>query len=86
MTIETLRTVFLLFLIAEFVLAIFYLRRCQLNFGAYALWGLFALLVPVLGPFLVILSRPGNCAYKGKQPYRRTRRAALGTGGRVRRR
>ena len=86
MTAQTLRTIFLLFLISEFTLAIFYLRRCQLNFYAYALWGLFALLVPVLGPFLVILARPGNCARK-KVPYsRRTRRVAAGTGERSRRR
>ena len=64
MTIETLRTIFLVFLIAEFVLAIFYLRRCDLHFGVYTLWGIFALVVPVLGPFLVILSRPGGCARK----------------------
>ena len=73
MTVETLQTIFLLFLIAEFLLAIFYLRRCQLNFGAYTLWGLFALLVPVLGPFLVILSRPGKCYQKRKPAYHRGR-------------
>lgn len=73
MTVETLRMIFLSFLIAEFVLAIFYLRRCQLHFGAYTLWGLFALLVPVLGPFLVILSRPGGCARKRNPTPRRGR-------------
>jgi hypothetical protein len=73
MTVETLRTIFLVFLIAEFLLAIFYLRRCQLQFCAYTLWGLFALLVPVLGPFLVILSRPGDCAPKRDPRSRRVR-------------
>lgn len=64
MTIETIRIIFLFFLVSEFVLAIFYLRRCQLRFSAYTLWGLFALLLPVLGPFVVILARPGNCPRK----------------------
>ena len=73
MTIETLRLIFIVFLMAEFVLAIFYLRRCDLKLCAYTLWGLFALLVPMVGPFLVILSRPGNCAYKGRQVSRRGR-------------
>lgn len=67
MTIETLRLIFLFYLIVAFVLAIFYLRRCQLSFGEYVLWGLFALVVPVLGPFLVILSKPGKRSDKGRQ-------------------
>ncbi len=67
MNIETLRIIFLSFLIAEFLLAVFYLRRCELHFGAYTLWGLFALVVPILGPFIVILSRPGSCPRK-RQP------------------
>ncbi len=64
MTIETLRIIFLSFLIAEFLLAIFYLRRCELHFGVYTLWGIFALVVPIMGPFIVILSKPGNCPRK----------------------
>ena len=73
MTIETLRIIFLLYLIAAFVLAIFYLRRCQLSFSEYALWGIFALVVPVLGPFLVILARPGSKSRRRRQAYRRGR-------------
>ena len=73
MSSETLRTIFLLYLIAAFLLAIFYLRRCQLSFGEYTLWGLFALLLPALGPFLVILAKPGSCYDSRKQIFRRGR-------------
>jgi hypothetical protein len=40
-------------------LAIFYLSRRQLLWHQYLGWGLVALIFPLLGPFLVILSRPG---------------------------
>lgn len=60
MNAERLRLLLAVFLVAMYVLAILYLRRRNLSLGAYMLWGLFALLVPALGPFLVILSRPGG--------------------------
>ena len=47
-------------LLALYLLAMFFLRRRNLADGEYLLWGLFALLVPALGPFLVILLRPGK--------------------------
>jgi hypothetical protein len=48
------------YLVAMFVLAFVYLRRRPLTWVQFAAWGLFALLIPALGPFLVILARPGN--------------------------
>lgn len=42
------------------MVAIFYLRQRKLSTMAYLLWGLFAVVVPVLGPYLVIISRPGE--------------------------
>lgn len=42
------------------LLAALYMRRRELSSGAFILWGLLALLVPLLGPFLVILSHPGH--------------------------
>lgn len=42
------------------ILAAFYLRRRKLSPRAYLGWGLFALFLPLIGPFLVILSRPGQ--------------------------
>ena len=42
------------------LLAVFYLRRRRLSFMAYSMWGLLAIALPVLGPFLVIALRPGT--------------------------
>jgi len=42
------------------LLAAFYLRRRGMSAREYIAWGLLALLVPLLGPFLVILSHPGS--------------------------
>jgi hypothetical protein len=60
MSAERLRALLILCLIAMYVLSVFYLRRRPLTFVQFAGWGLFALLVPALGPFLAILSRPGG--------------------------
>jgi ABC-type bacteriocin/lantibiotic exporter with double-glycine peptidase domain len=60
MTAETMRLLLVAFLFAMYLLAILYLRRRPLTWIQFAAWGLFALLVPVLGPFLTILARPGT--------------------------
>ncbi len=60
MNADTVRLLLLGFLVAMFALAVMFLRQRRLSTWAYALWGLFALLVPAVGPFLVILSRPGK--------------------------
>ena len=41
------------------LLAMFYLSRRALGWTEYLAWGVFAVLLPVLGPFLVIALRPG---------------------------
>ena len=41
-------------------LALYYLSRRRLSTYEYAAWGLLAILVPLLGPFLVIYLRPGE--------------------------
>ena len=56
----TLRLLLIGYLVATYLLAMLYLRRRPLTLGQFAAWGLFALFVPALGPFLVILSRPGG--------------------------
>jgi len=60
MNAEVLRLLLAVSLIAMYVLAMLYLRRRRLGLGAYLFWGLFALSLPALGPFLVILTRPGG--------------------------
>jgi hypothetical protein len=42
------------------LLAGLYLRRRKLTFSEYLRWGLIIVLLPLVGPFLVILSRPGK--------------------------
>ena len=55
-----LKAVLVITILAMAFLSVFYLRRRQLSWAAYCFWGLVALVLPVLGPFLVIVSRPGK--------------------------
>lgn len=57
---NTLRIVLAAFLFMMYLLAMFYLHRRSLMPRQFLFWGLLALLVPLLGPFLVIASRPGK--------------------------
>ena len=56
----TLRLLLVISLVAMYILAMLYLRRRPLTLGQFTAWGLFALFIPALGPFLTILSRPGS--------------------------
>ncbi len=60
MNAAVIRTLLLVDIIAMALLAFFYLRGRELAWHEYLSFGLVALLVPLLGPFLVILSRPGK--------------------------
>ena len=60
MNAETLRLLLTGYLVAAFVLTLTYLRRRPLTWVQFAAWGLFALLVPALGPFITIMARPGD--------------------------
>lgn len=42
------------------MVAVLYLRQRKLSTLAYFMWGLLALMLPVLGPYLVIIARPGE--------------------------
>jgi hypothetical protein len=42
------------------LLAIFYLRKRHLTWWEFCGWGLLALMLPLVGPFLVIFLRPGK--------------------------
>ncbi len=42
------------------LLAIFYLRQRRMSFHEYLAWGLFAVFVPLFGPFWVIYMQPGK--------------------------
>ena len=65
---DTMRTLLVGCMAGMALLAAFYLRRRQLGTGAFILWGLLALLVPLLGPFLVILNHPGQLRPQFRRP------------------
>lgn len=67
---DVLRILLFLDVLGMALLAAFYLRRRELSWWAYLLWGLVALLIPILGPFLVIASRPGHPRVVGKRSSR----------------
>lgn len=47
-------------LVGVALVAAFYLRRRRLPFSAYLGWGMLILLVPLIGPFVVLLAAPGK--------------------------
>ncbi len=65
------------FLAAMATLALLFLRTRRLSFTSYALWGLLAIMVPALGPFLVIAARPGRGEAAPRRGARRRRRVPL---------
>jgi hypothetical protein len=59
LSVETMLSLLLLCILSMALLAAFYLRQRRLSVGAYLLWGSLLIFLPLLGPFLVILARPG---------------------------
>jgi hypothetical protein len=59
LTPETMRLLLAISLVGMALLAILYLRRRSLSPAEYLAWGLLIVLLPFLGPFLVVLLRPG---------------------------
>lgn len=57
---DVLRTFLILSHSGMACLALFFLRNRALVLAEYLAWGLLAMLVPFLGPFLVILFKPGQ--------------------------
>ncbi len=47
-------------MVAMALLALFYLRERRMRWVDYCCWGFLALFVPLMGPFLVIVNRPGE--------------------------
>jgi hypothetical protein len=56
---DAMRALILICLLAMAALAAIYLSRRSLSVAAYIAWGLLIVCVPLLGPFLVILTHPG---------------------------
>jgi hypothetical protein len=55
---DIIRLLLLVDVIGMAALALLYLRRRHLDLLTYLAWGLLAVLLPILGPFLVIVFRP----------------------------
>ena len=54
------RVLIILDIVSMALLAIFYLRKRRLTWWKFFGWGLLALMLPLVGPFLTIFLRPGN--------------------------
>ena len=65
---DLMRALVLLDIVAMALFAIFYLRRRPLSWLAFLGWGLLAVLVPILGPFVVIAARPGCSRRRTRLP------------------
>lgn len=59
---DVLRILLLATIVTLAVMALLYLRRRKMDWQTGLAWVLLALLVPVLGPILVISMRPGKLA------------------------
>jgi hypothetical protein len=57
---DSIRLLILLCMVVMGMLAAFSLRRRELPIRVYAFWGLVAVLIPLIGPFIVIWIQPGN--------------------------
>ena len=68
---QVMRLLLLLCALSMALMAAFFLRRRELPLMGYLFWGLLALLIPLIGPFLVIWLQPGKAqveAPAGDQP------------------
>jgi hypothetical protein len=63
---DLLRALLLLDVVGMLILAIFYLRQRPLSWFAFLAWGLLAVLVPVLGPFIAIAAQPGRARRRSR--------------------
>jgi hypothetical protein len=54
------RTILLVDIVAMALFSLFYLRQRRMSWPSFCCWGLLAIIIPVLGPFLVITNRPGE--------------------------
>ena len=59
-TAGVIRVVMMIDMVAMALFALFYLRQRQMSWISMLGWSLLAIFLPVLGPFLVIVNRPGQ--------------------------
>jgi hypothetical protein len=68
LSVETMRYLLAAFLIGMALLALLFLRQRELTTSQIIGWGLLIVLVPLLGPFLVIAIKPGAERRPARRP------------------
>jgi hypothetical protein len=63
---DLMRSLLFVCMLAMVILAVFYLRQRKLTHLAYVLWGLVAILIPIIGPFIVIWMKPGKQQFQSQ--------------------
>ena len=65
---DLMRFLLLVCMLTMVILAVFYLSRRKLTHLAYVLWGLVAILIPIIGPFMLIWMKPGKPQFQSETP------------------
>ena len=73
---EIMRVLLTINIIGLALIALLYLRRRKLSPAGYLGWGVLLLLLPVLGPLLVIAAAPGKSRLPTRQASPQANRAA----------
>jgi hypothetical protein len=60
MTADVIRTMLIVDMVALVLLALIYIRQRKMSIVEYCCWSLLAIILPVIGPFIVIANRPGQ--------------------------
>ena len=67
LTPDLMRSLLLVCMLTMAILAVFCLRQRKLAHPAYFFWGLVAILIPIIGPFIVIWIKPGKQQFQYQQ-------------------
>ena len=57
---DLMRWLLLFGMLAMVILSALFLRQRRMSITAYALWGMLAIFIPILGPFMVVWIKPGT--------------------------
>lgn len=63
LSVEGLRLLLSICLLGLVLIAAFFLRSRKLTMVEYLGWGMIVIFIPLLGPFLAIVARPGHPRY-----------------------
>ena len=63
---DLMRSLLLICMLTMVILAVFFLRQRKLTHLDYVFWGLIAILIPIIGPFVVIWMKPGEQQFQSQ--------------------